>query len=324
MLLSRDSRLVFCYIISIMRPLIVFFFVFFVVLGLLLRNQAVLAVDHKDGSLEIVPAYLEVSLEKANETKQIHIDLTNHSSHHVALEMFPIDFKQRDLDGLTTFIGQQEGSYSYSLASFLSFESNRVELDPGEKKPFVVQIKNRSDVSPGGHYAAIIARLINESMSSGSTYVAPSVSSLIYLSKTGGDKYKISLNDVSWPINSVVFSYPVYMQLTMQNEGNVHLVPYGLMEIKDNFNRRLFKGIINNNSARILPESRRNIDVDISRLTWSWPVSFNTMTITGHDSLNKVTYSRTKKFLYIHPLFVMLLLVGVGLCFRLLVLRKKK
>jgi hypothetical protein len=273
-----------------------------------------------EGTLQLSPAYVEVTLDKPDETKQIQIFLTNNTSHQITLQMSPIDFKQKEPEGITTFIGQDE-SYSYSLASFLSFESDTLVLEPGEKKPFTVQITNRKDVSPGGHYAAVVAKLATDAHTGGATYLAPGVSSLIYLRKTGGERYSASLKNVSWPSTDVVFDYQTYAQLLFQNEGNVHIIPYGLVEITDSLHRVLYKGIVNTSSARILPESRRQIDVNLKKLEWSFPISFNTVTVSGHDSLNKLHYSYNRKFIYINPLTSVFIAAVILLIWRV---RKRK
>lgn len=282
-----------------------------------------MAISPSDGTVELVPAYLEVTLDKPGETKQIQLFLTNHTQKQITLQLFPIDFKQQEPNGITTFIGQQEKNYSYSLASFLSFETDTVVIDPGQKQPVTIQVANRKDVSPGGHYAAVVAKLVTENQDkSSTTYLAPAVSSLIYLRKTGGEKFSLGLKDVSWPQNAVAFQYPQSLQLSFQNEGNVHVIPYGLIQITDNFHRVIYKGIINTSSARILPETRRDIDVSLVRQKNSWPISFNTVSVQGHDSLNKLQYTYRRNFIYINP--ILFILIPIVLFFVIPKIWKKK
>src|SRR5687768_12916231 len=75
------------------------------------------------GSLEVSPVFLEVELVRPDDIKRIVFSYKNNSQKPISLEIFPIDFRQTDLTGAINFLGAESGSFSYSLASFLSFES---------------------------------------------------------------------------------------------------------------------------------------------------------------------------------------------------------
>lgn len=273
------------------------------------------------GSITIEPSILDVTLPEASSQADLSFTLTNNTDKPVSLEFFPIDFKQQDEFGRIALLSKDAaGSYSYSLSSFLSFDTNSIDLVPGEKKTIIATATNRSDLSPGGHYAAVVARLIQ---TGDATTVSPAVSSLILLRKTGGERFNISLKDVQWPKNAVTFSYERSIRLLFQNEGNVHLVPYGRVEVKDIFGRLLYKGVINSPSAKVFPESRRYVSVELKKIAQSWPLSFNTFSVRGNDSLKKTTFLYDTSFLYIHPLLVVLL-VGGGIFILVLRIRKKK
>lgn len=289
---------------------------------LLLRGPSYAA---QKGALELSPAFLDVVLKTPNEEKKITLDFANQSDKPISLEIFPIDFKQKDEFGTLSFLGQEAGSFSYSLSSFLSFESNRLDLDAHEKKKFSLSVKNRQDLSPGGHYAAVIARLVTPVKSKeGHEIIAPSISSLILLRKEGGERFNLSLTNVDWPTRSVEFTYPNALNLMFQNEGNVHVIPYGTAEVRDPFNRVLYKGYVNTSSLRILPESRRRIVVDLVQVQSGLPLSLNTMRIHGEDSLGKTAYNSTTSFIYLNPYFLFILLLGCGYFLQRRLRRKKK
>ena len=292
-------------------------------MSLFLLREA--AYGAEKGTLELSPAFVDVVLSKPDEQKQIVLNLTNNSNKPVSLELYPIDFKQKDEFGTIGFLGQDAGSFSYSLSSFVSFESNRLDLDPHEKKKFTLVVKNREDLSPGGHYAAIVAKLVTSvKLKQGDGILSPAVSALILLRKTGGERFNLSLTSVDWPTRSIEFSYPSSLTLTFQNEGNVHVVPYGTVEIRDIFNRVAYKGIINTSSLRVLPESRRRVVVDISGVEWGLPISLNTIQIQGNDSLSKVFYTYNSTFFYINPYLLFAIFVGVIYIIQKKIRKKKK
>lgn len=199
----------------------------------------------KGFSIEVSPAFMEISLEKPEQEKEIKITYKNYSDQSINLRIFPIDFKQKNENGDLTLLGQQTEGYSYSLSSFLSFNSTSIEVDPQGTGTLTVKAKNRQDLSPGGHYAAVIATLTADTESTGSAKIAPSVSSLILLRKVGGERFNLSLKEVDWPDSLMTFSYPEAVHLLFQNEGNIHMVPYGRIEVRDMFSRILSKGTIN-------------------------------------------------------------------------------
>lgn len=272
------------------------------------------------GPLEVYPAMVEVVLDRPGEEKLVELTYVNHSRQALNLEIFPIDFKQQDDFGAIGFLGQEAGSYSYSLSSFLSFEGNRLVLDPGEERKFVVLVKDRPDLSPGGHYAAVVARLLPGQETDGVTKITPSISSLILVRKTGGERFNLSLLDLDWPRRSVVFRYPQTITPRFQNEGNIHLIPYGRLEIRDLFDRLLYKGVVNTSSLRIFPSSRRYIKVDPKPIQASLPLSLNSLTVVGQDSLKKTHYLFQESFIYVHPG----LLVFLGGALGAVVLKKRR
>lgn len=254
------------------------------------------------GTITIEPAVIDVTLENASSEASLSFSLTNNSDKPVTLEIFPIDFKQQDEFGRIAMVSQDEaGSYSYSLSSFLEFETNLLDLEPGEKRTVTATAQNRADLSPGGHYAAVVARLVQ---SGKETTVSPAVSSLVLLRKTGGERFNLSLKDVQWPKSAFTFTYQRNIRLLFQNEGNIHLVPHGRAEIKDMFGRLLYKGIINSPSSKVFPESRRYVPVEMKKIESSWPISFNTFIVRGSDSLQKTPFLYSTSFVYIHPLVV--------------------
>lgn len=291
-----------------------FFFIFN--LTSLIFNLKSATAASPSGSLEVSPSFIDVVLEKAQETKQVVLSYKNNSSKPISLEIFPIDFRQADGTGAINFLGAESGSFSYSLASFLSFEANTLQLEGGEEKDFTVTISNREDLSPGGHYAAVVARMqALEPSDGGQAQVSPALSSLILLRKVGGERFNMSLSDLDFPQNFVVLRYPLTITALFRNEGNIHVVPFGTAEIRDVFGRMINKGVVNTSSLRVFPETRRYIAIDMQKTAWSLPISFNTITLQGEDSLQKVEFRYKDSFVYVNPVFfggLLLVLVIAG------------
>ncbi|MGE5042118.1 MAG: WxL protein peptidoglycan domain-containing protein [Candidatus Levyibacteriota bacterium] len=249
-------------------------------------------------NVSLSPAYQEVIFSDEPE-KTIQFTLTNNTKKTFEFELNPVNFAPADQNGGLKFFEAEKSSYLFSLVSYMQLESPKIQLEPGEKKTIPVTIMNRQDLSPGGHYAALVVRQVPIGEQ---TQVTEAVSALIFLKKTGGERYNLSLKDVSWPASFITFSYPHQTSVLFQNEGNIHVVPYGTVSIKDMFGRQLYKGVLNEDSFFVLPDSRRNIFITFHEdVEWGIPISFNTISISGADSLKKVHYSYETTFLYVNP-----------------------
>lgn len=265
------------------------------------------------GGLAVMPAVTEVTLNKPDQSKPIEIEYTNHNKQKMRLELFAMDFKQNPDNPNLLFLNESQLDNPYSLVSYLQFDSHLLQLEPGETQKVIVRAVNEQELSPGGHYAAIIAREVSDwNVKTNTSVFSPAVSTLVLLRKKGGERFNLSLKQVQWPSKMLVTRYPTEIMLTFQNQGNIHLVPYGRLEIRDQFNRLISKGILNRNSARVFPEGTREIPAYFIKTAPSWPLSINTLTLQGQDSLKKVSYQHRDSFIYFDYRLILGLLLVIG------------
>lgn len=292
--------------------------VFFVALALFITPTVTHAQD-----LVVAPAYQTIDLVKgASATSDI--TLTNNTDKAVTFNLFTLNFAQND-KGLIEFLGQDNTTYSYALASYISLPQDSITVDAHSKETLTITINDRQDLSPGGHYAAVVAQADKGNAKiKGATQFTPALASLLLLRKTGGEIFNLSLKDVSWPYRFIQFTYPKKIALTFQNEGNIHVVPRGRIEIYDLFGRLVHKGILNTASQYVFPSSRRTIEVPLNRVSFTLPFSIDHIVIKGNDSLNKVSYSYRETYIYINPLAGGVLILFVCAICYLIVRRKKK
>jgi hypothetical protein len=284
---------------------------------LLLGVNAKPTLAQTKSGIEVNPAFIEVNLEKPNEQKTVPIWYINHTNKPITLEFTAEDYLHQSENNSIHFVKPQSSPLPYSLAQFLKISNKTIQLQPGQKEKVDISITNTKDISPGGHYAAVLAK-IPFSATQKNNPVSPAVSSLILLRKVGGEQFNLSLETISWPHQDLVLSYDNNVGLLYKNKGNTHIFPYGKVEIKDSFGKLLYKGIINTSSTFIFPQTSKQIYVSMYQVTPSWPISFNTMVVDSHDSLFKVQNYKKIQFVYIHPFvfivpIILLLIVGVFL-----------
>jgi hypothetical protein len=99
------------------------------------------------------------------------------------------------------------------------------------------------------------------------------------------------------------------VHLRFQNNGNVHLVPRGVISVTDPFGRVVVKGIINQESALILPETLRVYPVRLDKLATSLVPGRYTLTTTyrydGKDDFTIVS----SQFDFIPPIAIVIVLL---------------
>ncbi len=224
--------------------------------------------------LTVNPAFEEIVLDTETKTKDFFIFLQNTTDTTMILRIKVLDFGSLDESGGVAFLGAtNDVTKKYALASWIRPETDVVILEPGESKKILITIENRESLSSGGHYGALTFQRESNTSSdikTGEDTVAINqlFSALLFVKKIGGEIYHLDLKE--WKYQNNHFSFQNNIQLRFQNSGNVHLVPRGTVIISDPFNRVVAKGVINEESAIILPETFRIYTVVLRNIAFSF------------------------------------------------------
>ena len=218
----------------------------------------VLAQVEQNG-LSASPMFQEVTLEEGEREKSFSVELKNGTAVPVTLRLSLLDFGTLDESGGVAFLGAASNlEKKYALAAWMRPEKDVMTLSPGETQSVRVTIENRETLSPGGHYGAVVFKAGEDAGSdSGENVISVSqlFSVLVFAKKIGGEIYDLKLKTEEYPKS--YFTLPETIRLRFQNAGNVHLVPRGIVTLSDPLGRIVRKGIINEESAIILPETLR-------------------------------------------------------------------
>lgn len=249
--------------------LAVIFFGGFFVFGVTLSTGLVYAEQNPIG-LTVTPAFQEITLDQNDDQKNLPVSLTNTTSGMVTLRVAAYDFGSLDESGGVAFLGASNDlEKKYTLASWMHLEKDTVIIAPGETVTVRVTIENRSTLSPGGHYGALTFKTENSSqgaITGDAVSVNQLFSTLIFAKKIGGEIYDLELKAAEYRNNFVKFQDRIDLRFT--NSGNVHVVPRGTVVVSDSLGRIIAKGIINEESSLILPESIRIYPVMLKSLAW--------------------------------------------------------
>ncbi len=239
--------------------------------------------------ITLSPFEQQLSIAPDDLTRSFNLSLTNNTTTLQELSLTARDFGSLNDTGGVLLEGSNAYSQKYGLASWLALGTDTVVLQPGEKKSVPVTIENRSTLQPGGHYGAVVASVTSlDDQSSNRVVINQQLLSLLLVTKVGGEKYNLKLKDIS--PNGNWFHLPNTVKLRFQNPGNVHVVPRGTVKLKSPSGKILAEGIINSESAFILPESFRELFVPLNKIAAAPPLPgvYNVEVDYRYDGINAV------------------------------------
>ncbi len=222
--------------------------------------------DVQGAGFAVTPMLQEITLEPGESSALYETEISNETNETTTFEVSVIDFGSLDESGGVAFLGAAgELERKYALASWMQPEASEITVAPAEKRSVKVRIENRDNLSPGGHYGALIFK--NTGLPKADT---PNVAinqifaSLVFVKKTGGAIYDLRLASVDVPGSH--FSFPAQVTPRFENTGNVHVTPRGEVRVLDPFGRSVFRGILNEGSVLLLPETFREYPIKVFSL----------------------------------------------------------
>lgn len=252
--------------------------------------------------ISVSPAYQEVELK--SEQAQVEFSYTNLSDETLQLSFRAIDLKPEDNGQLNLFRNLQ-GIYPYHLANYLSLSSDSLTLEPKSSQKISVRVNNREDLSPGGHYGAILSSLVP--LTDEVKNIQAAVSPVVIVRKTSGEIKDFRLQDLKIDSASIV-KFPQSVLLQFENIGNVHLQPRGLVTITDIFGQTVLQVPINEESSYLFPDTKREFRVKLQKTSTYWPIMKYWVTAQGSDMEETVYFDKNQVFIYIQPLVILVLL----------------
>lgn len=301
-----------------MRSYRIWFLFVLVVAALTFSSAHVRAAPQE--TISISPFLQSVTLMGSDVDKSFEIELTNSTKVAQTIKLSAVDFGSLEDTGGILFSGEnaQKLSRKYGLTRWLHFTDDVIEIDAGKSAEATVTIINDINLSPGGHYAAVIANVLSaDAIGGGVLNLKQKLTSLVFLTKTGGEKYDLHLDSVQY--SSSLFGLPKDAILRFTNPGNVQVVPRGMVELHDPAGNLVSKGVINTGSNMVLPELSRKIPVELkSQGRTSWlPGIYNLKVAYRYDGFENYAIE-TDAFIYLPwGLFLILVLVASSVVFLL-------
>lgn len=265
-------------------------------------------------SIQIVPTFQTLNISDQTASVSGKVALTNVGSVDQRFTVFAVDIQQFDVDGRVILSDKPRSGEAYSLAEFIAFDSNSIVLPAKGTVEVPFYVKNSASLSPGGHYAAVVARLEGVVQST-QQQVLPALSSFVLVHKEGGERYHLSLTNEVFPTFFIQPTLPQKAMLSFSNQGNTHVIPRGTVEVTDLFGRVVRRGIINENSVFVMPGTQREMQTALYDVKQQFPIMLYSEKIVGHSVPGDVSFSQSSSVLVIHPLMVLVpvSLIGIGI-----------
>jgi hypothetical protein len=216
-------------------------------------------------NITVRPFLQQVTIKPGDTQQQFDLTIDNGSKFTQLFHLTAVNFGSLNETGGLVFEGVNVNKLisKYGLANWLSLDRNDIQLGANQQAVVKVTITNASDLSPGAHYAAIVTTASKPIESVGQLTITPKVSSLIFATKLGGEVYDMHL--VSLSQNGSRWNLPTNVSLRFKSTGNTFIVPRGIVWLKQG-RKVIAKGIINEQSSIVLPETIRSFDASLTQL----------------------------------------------------------
>lgn len=278
-------------------------------------NTAYAAPARKISGITISPAFQQIIVTKDQSEKTFDFEITNNTSEPYELSLSTVDFGSLDESGGVLFLGKADKAlnYKYGLSQYVTLQQDRVVVEPKATAKVPVTITNKESLTPGGHYGAVLVSPIQIGNRPTKVQVNQVISSLLFITKQGGEVYKLGLQ--SYELKTHLFSAPSSMDVRFQNAGNVHVIPRGMITITDPRGRIVKRGYLNEGSAIVLPETFRRLNVPLKTINTAWWPGLYHMTLTYHFDGQDTDQTKELTFTYVNGWYVvsMILLLALGI-----------
>ena len=210
----------------------------------------------EQSGITVIPSIMHLDL--AEDKPEYILTYVNNTDTEINLLLSVQDFTELEESYKISFLeGKEAENYKYSLSSWISFENRTLQLSKGEKKTVKIFIDNQR-ITKGGHYASILAEIVQPEKKE-EVNVKAVISSLLFVRASTGQEIEEGKISSFRPLRDFI-EYPDTYRLSFENSGNVHVIPYGLIEVFDPLGNRVAKGAFNEDSLDALPESIRRYD----------------------------------------------------------------
>jgi hypothetical protein len=270
-------------------------------------------------ALEIAPPVIYINNVDPGQTVKRQIFLRDVSSSELIVTGEANDFTAAGEDGTPKILlGDEAENNPYSLKDWIAAPAT-LRLIPKEVKTMNITINVPENASPGGHYGLIRFTATPPNLKDSGVALSTSLGALVLVTVKGDVAEKLAIKDFYVNKNgkkgSLFESTPLNFVQRLENTGNIHEQPSGLVTITDMFGKKVATLGINQPPRNILPQSIRKLDQNLDKSVIGNKKLFGRYKaeLSVTYGVNKTTVKDTITFWVIpYRLIAILILVLIG------------
>ncbi|MBI2474989.1 hypothetical protein HYV69_01025 [Candidatus Uhrbacteria bacterium] len=207
------------------------------------------------GAASVVPSVLEISGARGDVLHE-KITVINTRDIEQTYYLGVLKFEPQENGEGPKFIPFEDDNSG--LAQWIQLFSTEVRVPANTKGEIPFDVSIPSDVLSGGYYAALtVSQSPSELVADNGAMVEAKTAALILLTVEGDTREKLSLLDFRKDSARLSSRIDGKYDFRLQNQGNVHVSPKGIIQVKDIFGRIVAKLDANPSLGRVLPNSTR-------------------------------------------------------------------
>ncbi len=249
-------------------------------------------------SLEISPPSQEVKSE-AGTTIAVKSKIRNRSDRAVKIRVRIEDFTSSGQEGQVAFVNNG----SDSLTNWTVLDIDSFSLRPNESKEVLARVTLPEDVA-GGHYGSFVFAVDGGDPGPNAAALSQELASLFLVRVGGAVSEELIMTDLEAP-KFAEFG-PIPFVLKFKNSGNVHLKPFGLLNVRNIFGKTV-KDIVVRGETNIFPGASRVIRVSLDDKYLIGP--YTVQALINYGEKNNFLTMTTTFFAFPARILVVILLV---------------
>lgn len=269
----------------------------------LLHPTTLHAQESGDKTITVIPPRFELFANPGDSLTEL-VRIRNESDFPVTYTIVVEDFSASGEEGHVVL--EEEGTETFSLASWIEPETRDIVLQPQEERSFTFSINVPRDAEPGGHYASVLFQSGSDPVP-GAANVTQRVGTLVLLRVSGNVTEQAVIETFEAPNYSQ--SGPVPFTLRLRNDGNTHIRPQGTIIITNLFGQKVQEVPLQ--GANVLPGAIRKMDQTV----WDQEniIGHFTATLVATYGQQNLPLTAATKFTVISPTAIILIsVIGVA------------
>ncbi len=245
--------------------------------------------------LQISPALVELNAVRGG-TYTIKLNVMNVTAADLVYTSSVEDFTAAGETGSPHIV---QNSKLPATASIRTWISTVLKFDLGshQAKDIIATIKIPNNAEPGGHYGVLSFSGETPEVEGTGVGLSASAGALILIRVDGVIKEQAELSSFYTSLNGKQSSFfengPVTFITRIQNQGNIHIKPFGNIEVRDMFGGLVENMKVNDSKSNVLPNSIRRFETSLNK---PWMVGLYTANLTmgygttGQAITNTITF----------------------------------